>query len=221
MATCTTCNICDRPGTLDSAVDVAKTPCNVREFQDSQYTLWRCRSCGSLHCAEDADLDLYYARYPLKQQKLTFHERIGYRNRLRLLKDLGLRPESKILDYGCGAGLFVNFLKSQDFRNTSGFDPFVAQYADRATLERQYDAVVSYDVIEHSEDPRAFFRELAALVRPGGLLAIGTPNAENVSIHRAGDPSLHVPYHRHILSENALKELGKQTGCPPGGPRPF
>jgi SAM-dependent methyltransferase len=82
-------------------------------------------------------------------------------------------------------------------------------------LEDQYDVVVSYDVIEHSDEPRVFLRSLMRLVKPGGLLVIGTPNAQNVSIHREGDPSLHVPYHRHILSQRALLALGKKAGCKP------
>ena len=61
MAAHTKCLLCDNPGTLAGAVDAGKVPCNVRRFQDKLFTLWRCTGCGSLHCAEDADLALYYA----------------------------------------------------------------------------------------------------------------------------------------------------------------
>jgi SAM-dependent methyltransferase len=219
MAACVECNLCEQPGTLAGAAqagaEVGEVACNVREFSRDLFTLWRCTGCGSLHCAEDADLDRYYARYPLKAQKLTFNDRIGYRNRLRLLQQQGLSSSSRILDYGCGAGLFVGFLREQGVENAAGYDPFVPEYADRRMLDQQYDAVVSYDVIEHAEDPRAFLQSLVRLVKPGGLLVIGTPNAENVSVRRKGDPSLHVPYHRHILSERILLVLGKEAGCDP------
>lgn len=198
-----------------AGAEIGAVPCNVREFSRDLFTLWRCTGCGSLHCAEDADLDRYYAHYPLSSQKLSFNDRIGYRNRLRMLQAQGLSSSDRILDYGCGAGLFVDFLREQGVENAAGYDPYVPKYADPRVLERQYDAVVSYDVIEHSEDPRRFFQSLAGLVKPGGLLAIGTPNAQNVSIHRKGDPSLHVPFHRHILSERALLALGKKAGCEP------
>lgn len=212
MAECLQCNLCEDPGTLEGAAEAGEVPCNVREFSRDLFTLWRCTGCGSLHCAQDADLDRYYARYPLKIQKLSFNDRIGYRNRLRLLQAQGLSSSARILDYGCGAGLFVEFLREQGIENATGYDPYVPEYADQRRLEEQYDAVVSYDVIEHSDDPRSFLRSLVRLVRPGGLVVVGTPNAQNVSVHRKGDPSLHVPYHRHILSERALLALGREDG---------
>ncbi|OAI38624.1 hypothetical protein AYO40_06490, partial [Planctomycetaceae bacterium SCGC AG-212-D15] len=212
MAACTRCNVCAHPGTLSEARDIRQVPCNVRCFRDEAFTLWRCVGCGSIHCAEDADLERFYADYPLKQQQLTFHERIGYRNRLRWLECHGLRQRDRILDYGCGAGLFVQFLRDHGLPRVLGYDAFVPEFADPAVLGEPYDVVVSYDVIEHDDDPHDFLARLTSLVRPGGLLVIGTPNAEHVSLDRISDPALHAPYHRHILSENALVRLGREHG---------
>jgi SAM-dependent methyltransferase len=200
---------------LASASDAGKVPCNVRRFKENLFTLWRCAACGSLHCAEDADLPLYYAYYPLKDQRLTFHERIGYGNRLRLLGRQGFAPAHRILDYGCGTGLFVDFMRGRGLPQVFGYDAFVAAYDDPARLQETYDAVVSFDVIEHDDDPRAFMGRLSKLVRPGGLLVIGTPRADEVSIARHGDPQLHPPYHRHILSEKVLVALGRDHGMTP------
>ena len=212
MAACTKCNLCESPGTLAAAIETGTAPCNVRRFQDHVFTMWRCAGCGSIHCAEDANLALYYTDYPLTRQKVGFGERIGYANRLRLLKRQGFRPTDRVLDYGCGAGLFVGFLREKGLRHAFGYDAFVAAWHDPERLEEQYDAVVSYDVIEHDDDPREFMRRVASLVRPGGLLVIGTPNADHVSIARKSHPSLHAPYHRHILSERMLLALGHEQG---------
>jgi SAM-dependent methyltransferase len=215
MAVCTICNLCDRPDSLRDGADVGKIPCNVRRFKDDIFTMWRCAGCGSVHCAEDADLPRYYADYPLKEQKLTFSERIGYGNRMRLLERQGVRRSDRILDYGCGAGLFIKFLRSKGFEHVTGYDAFVPEYSRLGTLENSYDAVVSYDVIEHDDDTRRFMRSLAGLVRPGGVLAIGTPNADHVPLERTKDPSLHPPYHRHILSERVLLALGREQKLEP------
>jgi len=177
--------------------------------------MWRCTGCNSLHCAEDADLPWFYAEYPLKSQKLGLHERIGYGNRLRLLEREGFRRSGRLLDYGCGAGLFVEYLRGRGCGEAYGYDPFVPKYAKEQRLAETYDAVVSYDVIEHHDDPRAFLGEMALLVRPGGLLVIGTPNADRVDLRRTADPSLHPPYHRHILSEKVLLALGAEYGLEP------
>ena len=212
MASCSKCDLCANPGTRSLATDVARVPCNVRRFQDHVFTLWRCTGCGSIHCEEDADLELYYADYPLKRQQMGFGERIGYQNRLNLIEREGFQKTDRILDYGCGAGLFVDFLRTQGVERATGYDPFVDAYRDRQQLQRPFDAVVSYDVIEHHDDPRSFLKDLVPLVRPGGQLVIGTPNADHVQINREGDPSLHPPYHRHILSERVLVELGRELG---------
>jgi len=217
MAQCNKCNVCRSPGTLSESAAVYRIPSNVRRFRDEVFTVWRCSGCGSLHCAEDADLPKYYADYPLKQQKLTFSENIGYGNRLKLLTRLGLQPASSILDYGCGAGLFVEFLKKRGYSNVSGYDPFVPAFAGERVLDSRYDAVVSYDVIEHHDEPREFMAAVARLVKPGGLLAIGTPNADRIPITRPRDPNLHQPYHRHILSQRALLDLGAEQGLQVAG----
>ena len=215
MARCAKCILCEVPGTRDQAVDVALVPCNVRKFHDQRFTMWRCTGCGSLHCEEDADLPLYYADYPLKKQTVGFGERIGYENRLRLLERQGFRRSDRLLDFGCGAGLFIDFMRKKGLPNVFGYDRFVREYADPQRLEQTHDTVVSYDVIEHYDDPREFMRSVVPLVRPGGLLAIGTPNADHVSLSRKGDPNLHPPYHRHILSERVLLALAREEGLEP------
>jgi len=177
--------------------------------------MWRCTGCGSLHCAEDADLAAYYAHYPLKQQKIGYTERVGYANRLRLMRRQGLHDTDQILDYGCGSGLFVGWLRGKGLKRVFGYDAFVPEYQDPETLRQSYDAVVSYDVIEHDDDPRAFLQRVSQLVRAGGLLVIGTPNADHVSLQRKGDPSLHPPYHRHVLSKRVLLSLGSALGLKP------
>ena len=212
MAACSICDLCPEGISREDALEVVRVPCNVRRHHHQIFTLWRCRGCGSLHCEEEADLPAFYDQYPLQNQKLSFSEKVGYRNRLRILSRHGLRPESRILDYGCGAGLFVEYLRGRQFPQVFGYDAFVPRFQDRRVLDRPYDTVVSYDVIEHYDDPREFMATVTGMVRPGGMLTVGTPNADGVPIHRTGDPNLHVPYHRHILSERVLLELGREAG---------
>lgn len=215
MAECTTCNVCDEHGAL--AEERQRVPCNVRTFKDDTFTVWRCTGCKSLHSAEDADLGYYYSAYPphkVDASKLNFVTRIGCRHRANILIRQGLKKTDRILDYGCGGGLFLQFLKEEGFSNVAGYDAYVPAYADKRILEERYDAIVSWDVIEHTDEPRDFFRSLTGLLRPGGLLTIGTPNAEHISLGKEplSTPELHQPYHRHILSEAALLRFGHENG---------
>ena len=56
-----------------------------------------------------------------------------------------------------------------EFIQTSGFElPFP---------DASFDLVTSFQVLEHVPDPLVFLRELARMLRPGGLAILATPNA--------------------------------------------
>jgi SAM-dependent methyltransferase len=214
MPYCDTCTVCDKPGTLQSSNEKAPIPCDVRHFRNERFTVWRCPNCNSLHSADDVDLQRYYSHFPLKQHTLDFPTRAIYSKRVRLLEKNGVLPSDRILDYGCGSGAFVKLLKEKDFSHARGYDAFVPEYADRQVLSETQDAVVSFDVIEHADDPHQFLAGLRDLLRPGGLMIIGTPNADYLSVAGKTPPEVELsqPYHRHILSERVLLDLGRKVG---------
>ena len=190
-------------------------PCNVRQLKEHKFVVWRCTGCNSLHASDEPDLDFYYERFPFQNHRLDFHARIGYGNRLRMLSRLGLNRTHRVLDYGCGAGLFVQYLREKGFSNAAGYDRFVPAYSDASVLRAgSYDAVVLYDVIEHVDDPRALLSSLVDLVVPGGLIAVGTPNADHISLREESllTPELSQPYHRHIFSERTLLKMAEENG---------
>jgi len=194
-------------------VEKGQVPCDVRHFAGERFTVWRCVNCNSVHSADDVDLARYYSQYPLQKQKLEYPLRIAYRRRLQLLDKHGVRRSARILDYGCGTGVFVQFLRENGFTSVYGYDPFVPAYADRKVLNEQYDAVVSFDVIEHVDDPRQLLAELRNLLHPLGHLVIGTPNANYLSVRAETSPDIELsqPFHRHILSEQALLDLAHRS----------
>lgn len=204
------CNICDSPGRRATSPEVARVPCNVREFAGETYTVWRCANCGSLHCLEDIDYARFYRHYPVQRQVPDFFTRRLFASRLRQLVKGGLERRHSVLDHGCGNGAFVEYLRSRGYARAEGYDPYSSRYARREVLERRFDYVVSQDVIEHAPEPLAFLDELVARLKPRtGVLAVGTPDAARL---RLSDPleavgRLHQPYHRHLL---ASAELVKQ-----------
>jgi 2-polyprenyl-3-methyl-5-hydroxy-6-metoxy-1,4-benzoquinol methylase len=200
------CNICSSPRTLEESPEVATVRCNVRDFADEAYTVWRCANCGALHSLEDIDYSRFYRNYPIQRQKLDFFTRRLFASRLRELVKGGLRAEHSVLDYGCGNGAFVMYLRQRGYARAQGYDPYSTHFADPAVLERQFDVVVSQDVIEHAPDPLGFLDEIVALVHERGMLAIGTPDAARL---RLSDPldaigRLHQPYHRHFFTRREL-----------------
>lgn len=208
------CTVCIGGGRLEDAADVATVACNVREFSDRQFIVWRCRHCRSLHCAEGIDHEQYYRRYPIQGQRQDLPTRLLFASRRRQLERGGVRASHSLLDFGCGNGGFVEFLRDGGYAAVEGFDPYSKRYADRRTLERRYDVVMAQDAIEHVPDPGEFLDEILGLVANGGMAVIGTPDAAALDLDDVLDRvgRLHQPYHQHILSSNALTAMIESRG---------
>lgn len=211
MPDCLQCNVCSEPGTFVDARETARINSNVRRYLDDAFTVWRCTGCGSLHSKEDVDLAHYYAGYFYGGQQLDYFSRRAYGSRIRQLRRWGWHPGKTLLDYGCGSGAFLHLLREHG-ATVAGFDPYHADWTDPQPLNATYDFVTTYDVIEHVEDPEQFLVDRSRLVKPGGTLVVVTPNADKLRLDDPRMPDFHQPYHRHILSERALKKLGAKHG---------
>ena len=207
-----TCVVCG--GARAPKYETADVRCNVRRFRDESFEVWRCAGCHSIHATDEVDLDHYYAGYPVFNADLDWKLHVVYAGLLERLTRAGLEKHHRILDYGCGMGLFVRYLRERGYAETTGYDRFAAGFDDASVLEGRYDCIVSQDVVEHVDDPLALLKQFDGLVEPGGLVAIGTPDADALHLHNAEDyvHALHQPYHRHILSLNALIESGRRLG---------
>jgi len=212
MTTTLSCTICNVDLPLDRAPEMRQIHSNVRKFQHETFTVWRCPQCHSLHSRDDVNLDEYYAHYPLQNHHMDPVTRVGYQNRLRSMFRLGLKAGQTVLDYGCGQGVFVQFLQEKGYQ-AYGYDAYVPAYADSSVLNAEYDFVTAYDVIEHVKEPGTWLRHIAGYLRPGGVLVLGTPAADQIDLSNQETflSELHQPYHRHILSEKALLDLGQRA----------
>ncbi|HEY8946955.1 MAG TPA: class I SAM-dependent methyltransferase, partial [Polyangiaceae bacterium] len=165
-------------------VETASVRCNVRAFAEQRFDVWRCPECRSIHARQPVELSRYYAAYPFHALPDDVRVRLVYGNQLARLRRAGLRSSHTILDYGCGSGEFVRYLKARGYEQTFGFDAYNPAYDSVAQLDRQFDCVLAQDVLEHVESPSALLNQLASLTRPGGILCIGTPNADAIHLDR-------------------------------------
>jgi 2-polyprenyl-3-methyl-5-hydroxy-6-metoxy-1,4-benzoquinol methylase len=103
-------------------------------------------------------------------------------------------PNSNVLDLGSGEGAWAKRLHDASYKVTAcdaevrtGRDfPFPygkadlnANFSDNFP-KGEYDAISFVEVIEHLENPRHSFRQIAALLKDGGLVLVSTPNASGL-----------------------------------------
>ena len=194
---------------------VANCPFCSRSFTEHLGSYGLCRFCDvmvSKVAAAGYDSDYYYA---LRNSR----SRRSYRRAMLLatLAEENLEGD-KCLDFGCNDGAFVATMTGLGHRcigvdiNESSLE--VARNCDDGEFRHPdevsecFGSVTAFDVIEHFETPKAFFKCADRFVRPGGRLIITTPN-KNSKWRKIYDEGWHgygIPqYHRLILSEKFLE----------------
>lgn len=135
------------------------------------------------------------------------------------LKDLG--GCQRVLEIGSGAGAFVQtaIASGIDIQGIE-LNEIAVQMAqqndlpiDRLDLTKAvqsyagiFDAVCSFQVLEHVCDPKQFIEESVQLLKPGGSLIYCVPNAESFLKHQYNILDM-PPHHMLLWSKTAFKAL--------------
>ena len=118
------------------------------------------------------------------------HRRLA-RRRLSRLAALG--ATGRLLDWGCGPGFFLSEAEqsgwrvagvelADDMRAAAGRlveGPVCRTVEEVSSTADPLDVVTLWECIEHLPDPVGAARQAAALLRPGGILALSTPNTDH------------------------------------------
>lgn len=117
--------------------------------------------------------------------------RAGQQRRLEMiLKAAGERIRGRILENGCGVGMYVEHLSpfggtviglEYDFERAAEArlrSPHILNAAGETLPfpSSTFDLILSHEVIEHVQDDRAAIREMIRVLRPGGRAVIFCPN---------------------------------------------
>lgn len=161
--------------------------------------LLRCTKCGQLlsQCTEARywqsmeEFDAPQGTLP-SERSLASRFRRSKKFLDQIVRLLDKSPgEIKLLDVGCSSGAFLADAVELGFR-AEGVEPAAAPVAtaqaaglnvrqgllqDIGYADGQFDAVTLLEVIEHLQDPHALLQECRRILRPGGILLVGTGNA--------------------------------------------
>jgi 2-polyprenyl-3-methyl-5-hydroxy-6-metoxy-1,4-benzoquinol methylase len=137
------------------------------------------------------------------------------------------------LDYGCGTGGLVQYLRSQGV-DAYGFEqgwceellqnngtPTVHE-DDFDRLRGRFDVVSAIEVMEHTPDPVEVLRKIRPLLKEGGVLFMTTGNAEpfrdRITSWRYVTPDVHISYFEPATLARALRTAGFEPAFPGYGP---
>ncbi len=155
-------------------------------------TTWRCGTCGLVQFrpAATGDSQLYSHLQQFNWYYLP--DKWEHRRALEVLKSA---EAVRVLEIGSGKGAFLKKLAHGGFQ-ASGLElnPEAAQACREEGLDVRvellndfaashpggYDAVCSFQVLEHVEDPRGLVEDCCRVLRPGGLLILGVPDDQGL-----------------------------------------
>ena len=137
-------------------------------------------------------------------------------------------PGKRVLDFGCYDGGFLSYLG--DAWDKSGIEPSTVA-ADLAAshgvriirptidavggeYDQSFDAVVSFDVLEHLPDPVQTLTSLTRLLKPGGVMVVETGDSGNLAWRLSGPAYWYCGIVEHIgfFNRQSVATAGKLAG---------
>jgi 2-polyprenyl-3-methyl-5-hydroxy-6-metoxy-1,4-benzoquinol methylase len=201
--------------------------------QRSYPPVYTCLHCGLQQVPSSAiprDLEQLYEEVVDQQylSNIAARERTFARLFDQIASSLPALP-GRMLEVGAYCGLFAREATKHGWQ-VDGVEPsaWAAKYAretvgvnvhpgfladNRSRLSRQYDAAVSWDVLEHVRDPLAFARECGDYLPPGGVLCFSTLDVDTwfPRLMQLRWPWL-MDMHLYYFDRHVVKELLSRAG---------
>ena len=197
----------------------------------------RCRGCALVYVdprPADAELRTIYPPhyYSFDERKRTNPAVAFFRRKLeaataRAFAKVAGPGAKRVLDVGCGDGRFLGVLRDfgpQEWElegldidagaieraRARGLAATCARLEDFDPPDRRYDLIVLFQTLEHVSEPRAMCRKIHALLAPGGLFVIETPDVAGWD-ERLFRGSLwggyHIPRHWNLFTPENLERM--------------
>jgi 2-polyprenyl-3-methyl-5-hydroxy-6-metoxy-1,4-benzoquinol methylase len=148
---------------------------------------------------DSISLDEYYGYYSVFKKKLI---------------SLNVKDGTKILDFGCGKGLYVKFLAEDKF-DSVGYDVNKVQmelnrnnyglkfYDNFEKINTKFDIVISNMVVEHLVNPfEVINNDIYDILKPGGRFIFTVPNYASLNRRILGKNWLGLCLEDHVYIPN-------------------
>lgn len=211
------------------------TPATIGHFYPNDYSCYEIRSAISPRLK---------ARLRARLQRLVLRCDFGYppqpvsglarcgsrlarhclRGGLRRSEWIPYRGQGRLLDFGCGAGAFLERMRGLGWQvegldmssvaahavmRERGIKVHVGTLPHAALQPQSFDCVTMWQALEHVHQPRETVREAHRLLRGQGLLVVAVPNLASWSFDHFGRQwfGLDVPRHLTHFTPDTLNAL--------------
>jgi 2-polyprenyl-3-methyl-5-hydroxy-6-metoxy-1,4-benzoquinol methylase len=237
MSACLVCG-CERSARMFTAPD------RLYRTTAKEFTVVRCRECGLARLDPQPDAGELRRYYPenywfapdesAASRMAEAYRRLVLRDHVRFVAQAlgGSRARGRLLDVGCGGGLFLGMMRERGYA-VVGLD-FSREAAAIAWKRQQAPAVCGdlahaplgagsfagitmFHVLEHVPDPRAYLVAARELLAPDGRLVVQVPNAASWQFRLLGRRWSGVDVPRHLFDfrgrdvERLLEECGMEV----------
>lgn len=199
-------------------------------WREEEYRARQC-DCGVLYVDPQpgpADVD------PTRDLHCDGYYRFGTPARFAFLRRFA--AHGRLLEVGFGRGHMLERARLAGFQvhgvepnraaieaaRARGFEVEEATIEDSALPERAFDVVFNVDLLNHFPDPIVALEAMRRRLRPGGvlILEVGIIGGLHPRWYRWWG-TLCLPDHRHMFSEEALREVLRRAGLEPIGVQRF
>lgn len=207
----------------------------IRSVLFSKFTIdiCRCSACGHGYASQvpanvsDVYSDANYLDQSLEatNSEAEYRKKRFYDERVTLIKQFC--DGNRLLDVGCGTGLFLEVAKKQGFEvygqelgkgmaewtRTTFSIPVWDEPVEQIDTGVRFDAITIFDVIEHVTDPVMFVLAVKRLLADNGVIIVLTPNLDSCALSIMKEKSQIVcpPSHLQYFTMASMKEMARRT----------
>ena len=211
------------------------------KMREKNFVIVSCIECGLVYLLNPPDeKEIYEEYYKIEFTKDDYRSDSGVEilkeifeinsQRVKLIKALAEKPDFKLLDIGCGSGLFLKSCTDAGFRvsgidvsenalkfarESFGLDVHNKSIGDIAGEKKMFDVITMWHVLEHILNPVEELKLIKGILNPGGLLLIEVPNFNSIKFRLSGykwKGGNHPLYHRSFFTSKTLRDTLNKSG---------
>jgi len=211
-------------------------PCPSCESTDADligdkngFQMLECRLCRTIFTfqlpgqSEAQNYDSYYPKIDLSLPDII-HERLG-----EIVGDFKtFRKNNRMLDIGFGSAILMQIARKKGWQVNGleisapaienaqklGFEVFKGELAEAGFPDDHFDVVMASEILEHLSEPQKILKEIARILRPGGLLWGTTPSCRGMSyrLMKLGWTVVSPPEHIQLFSVKGMRVMLEKAG---------